>query len=715
MNKLFNNFKSIINILLLIFLVIILFGSITNINGLSFLSNVNANYMIIINIIFAILFIISINIFNSKFKDNDRLLKIVKYSSFFILIFFQIILIYNFNVKQMTDSYWILDQANAIVNNVSSKIDYSFSAYFSTYNNNNFYLVLTIYLIKFFKLIKVSNILVGFFVFNTIMIDLSIVLLYLLTKKIADKKIATLALVFSCLNPLNYFMIFWAYTCPYSLPFVVGLIYLSLIIKDCNNKYLNILYGVLFGFILIICYMLRPIIIIPLFAIIICLMLKDNPVKDKLKKYILPTCFILFSCLITYIFLNKSIDKYTEKKDTYFPSTHWIMMGLHGDGTYSTSDYNYTTKYKTTDKMKKANINEIKKTLYKYKLSGLIDHSIKKIFVTWADGSSGYYGRLQQDMNENNKLNMYLIGSKRDLIVVFCNVYRIAMILLTILFLIDEYKNKKDNYFMLKLTLFGAIMFYLLWEAKDVYSYPFLFLFTIFASVKMNNINTKSITKISKKTYIIFSIAILTIIFGLKYNLTSKKNDINKSFLIIQNESANGQIKNVISDNIKISQEFELDNKFNSIDIKANKIDNNDNEYKIILYKDDEKKNEYIVNSKDIKNGFITLKVKSEETGKGKYLIEIQSASSDKKDDNIGWIYIRALSIDNYKGDFVISDEKNNGDLYIRVYKKYSGRYLKSIYFYIIYIFIILILYIQYKNLYTKKIKVKKKQKRRYK
>ena len=52
--------------------------------------------------------------------------------------------------------------------------------------------------------------------------------------------------------------------------------------------------------------------------------------------------------------------------------------------------------------MRKANLKEIKRTLSEYKVSGLINHSVKKLFVTWSDGNSRFYERLAQDMNDNN-------------------------------------------------------------------------------------------------------------------------------------------------------------------------------------------------------------------------------------------------------------------------------------------------------------------------
>lgn len=717
MGKIYNKFKNVINTILFIFLAIILVGSITNVSGLSFLSNVNKNYLIIINIILTIVLLIFINLISKKLLKDDKIGNIIKYVSFFIMLAIQVILIVNFDVRQMTDSYVVTDQASAIANNITNKIDYNFYHYFELYKNNNLYLLLTINLIKFFKFIKIINPITGIIIFNTIMIDLSIIISYCLAKKITNNKIANLVLIISCMNPLNYFMIFWTYTCSYSLPFIVGLIYLAVLMKDNDKKILQVVYGILFGFSLVVCYYLRPIILIPLVAIIICLIFNDESYKLKIKKYLLPVCCILISSIITFCCYNISINKITEKKDTYFPTTHWIMMGLHGDGVYSNSDYSFTHGYKTVKERKTANIKEIKNTLADYKVSGLIQHNVRKLLVTWSDGNSRYYDRLSQDMNDHNVLNNWLIGSKRDLSVIYCNIYRIVIILLSILYLIDVLKNdkKKKEYFLLNLTLFGAIVFYLIWEAKDIYSYPFLFLLIIFSSIKIDSIKINEKNIISKKNYIIICSVMLILLFGLKYNFTSKKDNVYSYYLKIQNENSNIGINNVISDNIKVEQEFYLSNKFNKIDLKAKKRNDTDLQYKITLFKNDEIIESYVKKSKDIKDGFITLDIDPKKTGKGKYLIQIESNEKEKKNDSITWVYVRSLSIDNYKGNLKIDNNSNNGDLYIRVYKKSYQRFTNSFVYYILFSLIIIILYIQYKLLYSSKNVVKNKTKNKRK
>ena len=82
-----------------------------------------------------------------------------------------------FKPVQVTDSYVAEDEAVAIATNIQNKIDVSNTPYFQNYSNNNFYVVISILLGRLFKLCHIDYNL-GYTIFNTIMIDLGILLTY---------------------------------------------------------------------------------------------------------------------------------------------------------------------------------------------------------------------------------------------------------------------------------------------------------------------------------------------------------------------------------------------------------------------------------------------------------------------------------------------------------------------------------------------------------
>jgi hypothetical protein len=75
-------------------------------------------------------------------------------------------------------------------------------------------------------------------------------------------------------------------------------------------------------------------------------------------------------------------------KQTGYPYTHWIMMGLKGPyGFYDYYDVMYTESFPTKDTRTEANIRMIKARIHNYGFMGLAKlFSTKNLFV-WGDGT----------------------------------------------------------------------------------------------------------------------------------------------------------------------------------------------------------------------------------------------------------------------------------------------------------------------------------------
>ena len=71
----------------------------------------------------------------------------------------------------------------------------------------------------------------------------------------------------SALNPINYLYIFFVYSTTLSLPFLLGIVYIALLIKDRKTIY----FAILFGLVFVLGFLLRPIEVIPLIALLLAL------------------------------------------------------------------------------------------------------------------------------------------------------------------------------------------------------------------------------------------------------------------------------------------------------------------------------------------------------------------------------------------------------------------------------------------------------------
>ena len=70
------------------------------------------------------------------------------------------------------------------------------------------------------------------------------------------------------------------------------------------------------------------------------------------------------------------------------PYTHWLMMGLTGDGGFNLDDVKYTQSFPNIDEKKAANIEVIKQRLSDYGFIGTIKHMTNKsVHNTWGDGT----------------------------------------------------------------------------------------------------------------------------------------------------------------------------------------------------------------------------------------------------------------------------------------------------------------------------------------
>lgn len=472
MEKIWNLARKSIIGCLGIFIVIIFCYSLVESNGIRFNENDIGPYVIngIIAIVVLMIFIGMKRIIE---KVSSSKVKYIKIAIIVFIVIGQIFVISSIKSVQVKDAFFVQDSALSIINNNSGISDNS-NGYFSRYSNNNFCLVLTVLLFKLFIKISLDSTL-GFAIFNTIMIDLGILFSYLLCKKIGNNRMECKMLLFHALNPITYLFIYWFYTNTYSIPFMVLIMYLAVLIKKSfGNVKKEIVLSIAMGACIAIAYLLRPVIIIPLIACVICVLISLLLKKLKLKEILVPVIIIFICFITTFYSVNKIMDKYIKTSETSFPATHWIMMGLTGDGTYNDESVKLTSSYKTKQEMQSANIKEIKRILKDYKITGFVTHLAIKLPITWSNGVSAYSGKISQGNNQNDTY-IWLVSEKNDFVKIYSQAFRIVTLLLCLIGIYSLRKNKKiDIYFLNNLTILGAIMFYLLWEAKTDYSIPFL-------------------------------------------------------------------------------------------------------------------------------------------------------------------------------------------------------------------------------------------------
>ena len=518
-------------------------------------------------------------------------------------------------ISSVTDLSHIIEYANRMISENSLTIT---GPYFSKYTNQIPLLLLAYYFTQIGNLFGISNVVLMGTIFNALFISITGYFIYLIGKEIKGPKAGLLSLIFMVINPIFYLYTSYFYTDTLCMPFaIIGLYFLIKCLKGTTSKN-RLINGIISGFVFYMGLKVRIVVSILLIASLAYIII-NNKIVYKLKIFV-----VLFLGLIIGFLGFKLIQSNFNielDKNASFPITHWVMMGLNEEysGGYNEQDHNLTLKEETKKDKQEANMEMIKKRLKDLGLIGLIKLEGVKIARTFSSGNYGVYAKLN-NTSDGSGIYEYLGGYGNSNIFLkyslqILKTYINLIIFLGILKIIRKKENTYQEDTIIYIALFGAILFYMIWEAAQRYSLSFLpwmiillgFIYSklgenndkenknkIFITIKNHQ---KQITKITSITIMCITLILLTINFP-KYTLEEKNYDDVKIL------SYRGFSEIEINDD-KISQTFITSDAFNQIKIRLNNI--NEKEESIYLFRlyDDEKNllAEIKFNSKDIKDG----------------------------------------------------------------------------------------------------------------
>lgn len=395
-------------------------------------------------------------------------------------------------VKASTDTVRVIDQAIAMVKTQDGKINNE-TVYFGRYGNNYPFTVLLYYICKVIHFFGLECYTAVLMVLNVILMDISGVFAVKLIRMLRGDKWGIKVLVLFLICPTTYVWIPFTYTNTFSLPFIMGVLYFG--IKAMRKREHRILNGIVTGILGAVGYQIRATTIIPVIAVIlgILLTLRIKRVRDR---FIL--IFIIAAILAGTMMVSSAVCRSHLKNTTIdrtFPPTHWVMMGLNrkSDGFVNDEDVAFSMKYATKDEKFRAHLGVIKKRLKKMGPIGYAELLVRKLNGLWALGEDGYqnwYGN-GEDVSD---IFQYINGDKSGLAGIYCQVFRSTTFLFIILSVLFQLRRKGvEEFFVLSLTLLGAILFFLLWETNKKYNICFMGIVLILAG--------DGITHISKFAY----------------------------------------------------------------------------------------------------------------------------------------------------------------------------------------------------------------------
>lgn len=549
-------------------------------------------------------------------KLSDKKIKLIAII-LSILFFIGLLLVGIFlPISSVTDLSHIIEYVNRMISEGSLTIT---GPYFSKYTNQIPLLIFVYGFTKIGSLFGCTNVLLMGTIFNALFMSLTAFFIYLIGKEIKDEKAGLLALLFMMINPIFYLYSSYFYTDTLCMPFaVLGLYLLIKSIKSENQK-AKIILGILSGLTFLIGLKVRIVVIILLIAAFAYILIKKE-VRQKIKIYL-----SIFLGLIIGVLGFKVVENSFEirlDENAAFPITHWLMMGLNEEytGGYNTPDHDLTFNEPTYEEKKEANIKEIKARLSELGPIGLIKLEGMKIARTWSSGNYGVYAKLN-NTSDGSGIYEYLGGYGNTNIFLKYSLQILKTYISFMIFLgAFQIARKKgvelSDDSIIYIGLFGAILFYILWEAAQRYSLSFLPWMIIPLGLIYRELNEKGdtkqeskikswyqnnkekIAKIGSITIMLITLVLLTMNFP-KYTLEKDTYDD------VRILSYRGFTEIEIDDKM-ISQTFETEDSFNQIKVRLNNKDEGEESIYVFRLLNDET-NELLVeeefNSKNITDG----------------------------------------------------------------------------------------------------------------
>lgn len=234
------------------------------------------------------------------------------------------------------------------------------------------------------------------------------------------------------------------------------------------------------------------------------------------------------------------------------------------------------------------------------------------------------------------------------------------------------------------------MLFYLVWEAKQSYCIPFLFLLTVLAVHGLHTADDYLDVKWKPKraagikaVFCVFSAAVLltTLCFGItRYSdFTQKTGDYRDISVLCCNTSNLKQIKNIAKNDNALTQAFFTDKAFNTIELQVKKLDG-DASYRVALTDSNSNilLNSTVYGSDVGKDGLLRFSIPdTPEKQDGYYQLKIKRAGG--KTDSIGWTYCFSRESDLYCGVLSINSAEKPYDLMLGVYRLQREAYMPSI------------------------------------
>lgn len=395
--------------------------------------------------------------------------------------------------------------------------------------------------------------------------------------------------IFNLLHPFTYVWCAFYYTTIQCLPFMTFMIIVLLLYPKCNKTVTRILVTILFSLSCFVGNLIRPTILIGLVAYVIYLVMKGlTSLQNGNKKYdgktILRVALLGTLFLGVFLGMNQIYKKFDNRMVTIDtdalerPMMFWAAMGAKGDGTWDGYDAEMLGDYPT----KKAKA-EFTRQLYIDRIKALGSTGIplllhNKLRVTWAEGNDDAISENASSLCYGRMFDA-LLGDNSFLFLYYCQIFRIFLFISIIIGTIFGFQNRpfsESDYF--RVIVIGGILFHIFWEAKRLYSIPFMPYLIILAIEGIYLLNCKEkeyvhndVLNHSKHMLILFmSFSMFgVIVFGFTVGREMVNTKCEKNYYVASQLMERCEIRRALTEGESLRQEFMASNPFNTIGVQV--------------------------------------------------------------------------------------------------------------------------------------------------
>lgn len=437
----------------------------------------------IISLAVAIFLLILITKTVKKIPKPEGVVRILLYSSFFVvLIVLQIIIIKY--AKNSPGWDWKIVYQSAI-DYVNKKMELSSISYFISFPNNKYLFIIQVIIFKILKYLGVLKYsLTATHIVNIICINISIILTLLTVKKMYGSKNNLYTIFMILLSSAFYIYLPILYSDTISMPIPIALLYIYISMQKEDEKIIlnkkNIVLSILFAILVALGFKIKVTTVIVFVSIIISSIICKK-IKSNLKILVVILSFTVL-VFISLGIVEKRIAFFRETKGDGLPYTHWVMMGLYERpsnvkgknyiGVYDEKLYAYSFSLGDKKNIIKGNTKRIVKKIKKYGPIDYMKFLYRKCLFAWGDGT--YHG--SRMLSENQLVQDNTIQK-----IILCNgkffkyyyILNTAIIFIMYISLIigsiNDYIKKKDENIVIYMSIFGLLFFLLIWESSARY------------------------------------------------------------------------------------------------------------------------------------------------------------------------------------------------------------------------------------------------------